>query len=81
MKTVEEFIAESHYSGTYNYCDPGEKPTPENGNNNLRGWLEYSCKGIGHGVCDLIPWYFMGNTRGEDKSLEGVFNRINESLK
>lgn len=66
--------------GTYNYCDPGLKPTNDNGKNNVVGWTEYIGKGIGHGVCDLIPYYFLGNTRADDKSIKGVYQRLKGSV-
>lgn len=58
--------------GTYNYCDPGVKASDENGNNNILGWVKYIGKGIGHGICDLVPWYILGNTREESSSPKGV---------
>lgn len=67
--------------GTYNYCDPGEKPSDENGKNNLLGWTEYVGKGIGHGICDLIPWYILGNSREESASPKAIYGRIKDSLK
>ena len=36
--------------GSFNYCDPGIKPSSSNGRNNLAGWAEYIWRGIGHAL-------------------------------
>ena len=63
-------------AGTFNICDPGEKPSSENGKNNILGWIEFIGKGIGHGICDLIPWYILGSSRSEEVSFTATVERI-----
>lgn len=75
-----QIVTDGKLKGTYNYCDPGIKPTVENGKNNPTGWIDYLEKSIGHGICDLIPWYIFGNTREEEVSLSATINRIKESV-
>ena len=36
--------------GSFNYCDPGIKPSSSNGRNNLAGWAEYIWRGVGHAL-------------------------------
>ena len=70
----------SSTSGTYNICDPGERPSSINGKDNFSGWCEYISKGIGHGIVDLLPWYILGSSRAEDVSFESTVERVKESL-
>ena len=70
----------SSTSGTYNICDPGEKPSVINGKDNFSGWCEYIGRGIGHGIVDLLPWYILGSSRAEDVSFESTVERIKESV-
>ena len=67
-------------SGSFNICDPGEKPSNLNGKNNVLGWIEYCAKGVGHGVCDLIPWYVLGNSRAEEISFSATIERVKKSV-
>lgn len=58
-----ELVTDPRYAGTYNYVNPA--PVPENPWD-VGGWASWTFRGIGHGVTDVIPYFFGGNVRGPD---------------
>ncbi len=58
-----ELVTDPRYAGTYNYVNPA--PMPDDASD-IGGWLSWTFRGIGHGVADVLPYFFGGNVRGPD---------------
>ena len=53
-----EIYTDPKYKGTYNYVVvPGNKPDDIL---DVKGWIEFGVKGIGHVFADVIPYYLTG---------------------
>ena len=52
-----EIYTDPKYKGTYNYVVPGNKPDDIL---DVKGWIEFGGKGIGHVFADVIPYYLTG---------------------
>ena len=56
-------VTDPRYAGTYNYVSPAQ--APENWYN-VGGWFDFSMRGAGHLVTDVVPYWLGGNVRGND---------------
>jgi len=60
---THKIVEDPRYMGTYNYVVPDIFP-PEP-KNDIRSYVRFGITGIGHTVCDVIPYYFGRNVRGK----------------
>lgn len=52
-----QLVTDPRYKGTFNYCNPGEKPT---GITDINGIVNFGVKAKGHFFADMLPYYLTG---------------------